>query len=122
MNGSRYLLVKARADQIPLRDNSAGLVIATPPMLGVRHRPKADYCTSDAEEYEALITRFLKEATRVVQPRRHILLTDGKLQGGKAARPIIFHVLQKQRAKNGWSCRRIAQEKFLTHFVDVKDF
>lgn len=121
MNGSRYLLLKASADRIPLMDNSVGLVIATPPMLGVRHRPKSDYCTSDAAEYDLLIRNFLAEATRVVQTRRHILLIDRKLQSRRRSRRLVFHVLQKQAEKGGGIARRVRSETFLTHFVDIKE-
>lgn len=122
MNGSRYLLLKASADRIPLMDNSVGLVIATPPMLGVRHRPKSDYCTSDGAEYDLLIRNFLMEATRVVQPRRHILLIDRKLQSRRSSRSLVFHILHKQAAKGGGMVRRVRSETFLTHFVDIKEY
>jgi hypothetical protein len=124
INGSPYLLVKASADQIPLAKNSVSLVIATPPIFGARHRPKADYCTSDPEEYDLFIRRFLKEATRIVQPRRHILLLETRTQprGSKGARPIIFHILQKRMSHGRWAHQRIRSETFFTHFLDVKDF
>jgi hypothetical protein len=124
MNGSPYLLVKASADHIPLTNDSVSLVIATPPIFGVRHRPKADYCTSDPEEYDLFISRFLKEATRIVQPRRHLLLVESRIQprGSKGARPVIFHVLQKQMSHGHWTHQRIRSETFFTHFLDVKDF
>jgi hypothetical protein len=124
MNGSRYLLIKASANQIPLRDNSVSLVIATPPIFGVKHRPKADYCTSDLKEYDLFITRFLTQATKIVQPRGYILLVESRIEprGSKGARRIIFHVLQKQILRGRWTNQRIRSETFLTHFLDVKDF
>lgn len=124
MDGTPYLLLKARADQIPLPDNSVSLVIGTPPEFGVRCRPRSDYCTSDPEEYDLLIRKFLKEATRIVHPRGHILLTEGspQIRGSKGARPIIFHVLQKQISHGHWTHQRIRSETFFTHFVEVKNF
>jgi DNA methylase len=124
MNGSPYLFIKASADHIPLANNSVSLVIATPPIFGARHRPKTDYCTSDPEEYDLFIRRFLKEATRIVQPRRHILLVESRTQprGSKGARPIIFHVLQKQMSHGHWTDQRIRSETFFTHFLDVQGF
>ncbi len=124
INGSRYLLIKASANQIPLRDNSVSLVIATPPIFGVKHRPKADYCTSDLKEYDLFITRFLTQATKIVQPRGYILLIESRIEprGSKGARRIIFHVLQKQILHGRWTHQRIRSDTFLTHFLDVKDF
>jgi len=124
MDGTPYLVLKARADQIPLRDNSASLVIGTPPEFGIKSRPRADYCTSDPKEYRLLIRKFLKEATRIVQPEGHILLTDGfpQTRGSNGARRIVFQVLRKQVCNGHWTDRRIRSIAFFTHFVQVKNF
>ena len=124
MNGSQYLLIKASASQIPLRDNSVRLVIATPPIFGVKHRPKTDYCTSDLKQYDQFIAAFLTQATNIVQPRGYILLVESRIEprGSIGARRIIFHVLQKQILCGRWTHRRIRSETFRTHFIDVRDF
>jgi hypothetical protein len=119
-----YLLAKADASQIPLKDNSVSLVIATPPNLGVKRRRKRDYCTSDQEEYALLMTKFLKEAIRILKPRRHILLISS-LPGrrkSKGARRVVFHVLQKRVSRYRWTHVRIKSETFLTHYVEVRNF
>ncbi len=124
MHGRPYLLLKANASQIPLPNDSVSLVIATPPYFGVKGRRKADYCTTDPDEYDLLMTKFLKEATRIVQPRRHILLISGRVRKGKlkGARSVVFQVLQKRISRGYWTHERIKSETFLTHYVDVRNF
>jgi hypothetical protein len=129
MNGRRlnspgYLLIKASANRIPLRDNAVRLVIATPPIFGVKHRPKADYCTSDLKEYDLLISKFLTQAMQIVEPGGYILLVESRIEprGSRGARRIIFHVLQKRRLHGRWIPQGIRSETFLTHFLDVKGF
>jgi len=119
-----YLLLKADASQIPLKNNSVSLVIATPPGLGVKRRRKRDYCTSDQEEYDLLMTKFLKEATRILKPCRHILLISSRPERvkSKGARRVVFHVLQKRVSRGHWTHERIKSETFLTHYVDMRNF
>ena len=119
-----YLLLKADASQIPLKNNSVSLVIATPPGLYVKRRRKRDYCTSDQKEYASLMTKFLREATRILKPRRHILLISSRQGRGnsKGARRVVFHVLQKRASRGHWTPKRIKSETFLTHYVDVRNF
>jgi hypothetical protein len=123
-DGIPYLLLKADASQIPLANNSVSLVIATPPDLGVKHRPKGDYCTSDPTEYRLLIGRFLKEATRIVKPGRKILLISDRFQIGKSkgARRVVFNVLQKRISGGHWSVEHLKSVTFLTHYTKVRNF
>lgn len=123
-DGESYLLLKADASQIPLKNDSVSLVIATPPGLGVKRRRKGDYCTSDPEEYALLITKFLKEAARILKPGRRILLISSSPPRGKSkgARRVVFHVLQKRISRDHWTHGRIKSETFLTHYVNVKNF
>jgi hypothetical protein len=123
-DGRPYLLLKASASQLPLSSDSVSLVIATPPFLGVRCRPKADYCTSDPYEYRSLMSIFLAEATRIVKPRRHILLISGRERTGKSkgARRVVFHVIQKLGSRGHWTHRRVKSATFLTHYMKVKNF
>jgi hypothetical protein len=122
--GRPFLLLKASARQMPLPDDSVSLVIATPPCFGVRRLRRVDYCTNHADEYARLITEFLEEATRIVKPRRHILLTSRKWRAGKSqrARRVLFHVLQKRTSRSQRTLEPIKSEIFLTHFVKVRDF
>ena len=119
-----YLILKANATKIPLRDDSVGLVIATPPDLGVKHRRSEEYCTSDPEEYRTLMTEFLKEATRIVKRRGHILVVSdtSRTKKSRGARRIIFQVLQKRSGRGHWIPKRVKSEAFLTHYLDVRNF
>jgi DNA modification methylase len=119
-----YLILKANATEIPLRDDSVSLVIATPPDLGVRHRRQKDYCTSDPDVYRTLMAKFLKEATRIVKRRGHILVVSDTSRTKKArgARRIVFQVLQKRIAGGHRTHERIKSEAFRTHYIEVRNF
>jgi hypothetical protein len=69
-----FLVLKASADRLPLSNNSASLVIATPPYLGARALRRHEYGARDASEYDQLMAKMFSEATRVVRPGGHILL------------------------------------------------
>jgi DNA modification methylase len=122
--GVPYLLLKADASQIPLANNSVSLVIATPPDLGVKHRPKGDYCTSDPTEYRLLIGKFLKEATRIVTPGRKVLLISDRSRIGKSkgARRVVVSVLQKRVSGGHWTLEQLKSVTFLTHYIDIGSF
>lgn len=69
-----YLLVRGRAESIPLLNNAIDLVIATPPYRGTGRVRQNECCTRNAEQYDALLCRFLEEAARIVKPGGYILL------------------------------------------------
>ena len=77
-NNSGYLLLKASALQIPLRDASVALVIATPPDLGSKRFGKAGFCTSDSQELQQLMKVALAECVRVAKPYGYILVAKGR--------------------------------------------
>jgi hypothetical protein len=123
-DGPLYLLLKANAGQMPLASDSVSLVIATPPCIGAKRHRKGEYSTSNPDEYRVLINHFLTEAVRTVKPQRYILLMSSRPMTGKTkgARLIVFQVLQKRASHGHWTYARIKSEKFLTHYVDVKNF
>ena len=122
LNGTRYLVLKGRAEQIPLRDNSSSLVIATPPYKGAARIAEEDCATRNPSEYERLLRRFLKEATRVVRPHGYILLHTNIPPVARVGNKyeIIFKVFQKRRRRGRWTHRKIASQAFRTHFARVK--
>lgn len=124
MNTPVYLLIRADARQIPLRNKSVSLVIATPPYFGVRRLHKRGFCTSDADEHEALITQFLSEAMRIVKRHGYVLLISSRKPTAKSkgARYIVFHVLQKRISRGCWTHKQIRSEVFLTHYMHVTNF
>ena len=119
-----FFLLKARAEQIPLRDNSVSLVIATPPYLGAKRARQKDCSTYDPEQYRALLARFLRKASRTVKPGGHILLHTNEppvLRIGTVIR-IVFKVFEK-RARGGQGAHRsVASETFKTRYRRLKGF
>jgi len=124
MNRPSYLLLKANADQLPLRANSVSLVIATPPYLGERRTRKNQYCTSDAQEYERWLRRSLAEATRIVKPGGTILLHNRRprRRTARGERLVEFDVLQKALRGGGRAPKQLRTETFVTRFADVVEF
>lgn len=124
MNNPSYVLIKADAVQIPLRNESVSLVIATPPYIGTARLHIRGFCTSDPDVHWELITLFLNEATRIVKPHGHIVLISSRkpLEKSRGARHIVFHVLQKHVSLGCSILKQIRSEVFLTHYTDVKAF
>jgi hypothetical protein len=113
-----YLLIKADATEIPLSESSIGLVIGTPPHLGEPgHR--REFCTSNEEEYDGLIARFLSEAARIVEPRGYVLLNMSRT---RRRNPKVFRVLQKRARRGESGLVTIRLERFRAHHANVKDF
>jgi len=119
-----YLLLKADAGQIPLRDSCVSFVIATPPYLGTKRFRRGEYCTRDPELYRAQISRFLTEAVRIVEPNRYIVLISSRppVRKSRGARTIMFHLLQKRIFRGCWTHKHIKKIEFQTHYMDVKPF
>lgn len=119
MKSKPYLLLKATALQVPLLDNSVGLVIATPPGLGEKRARKQQFCTNDLREYELMMAQFLAEATRIVKPSGYILIYPGHLQEGMTK---VFEVFQKQIRRGRPALIRKTSAKFTTRYGNVRDF
>ena len=114
-----YLLIKADATEIPLSEGSIGLVIATPPHLGEPRCHRREFCTSNEEEYEGLIARFLAEAARIVEPRGYVLLNTSR---SRRRNPKVFRVFQKRVRLGQSRLATIKLERFHAHHANVKDF
>jgi len=118
-----YLLLKASADQIPLADNSAGLVIATPPYFGARALRRHEYGARHAADYEQRMARFFSEATRVVRPGGFVLLHTNYPAVFRSAigRSITFTVERKRR--RGRECLQALKPiRFRTRHVYLRGF
>jgi hypothetical protein len=124
MNPLPYLLVKADAGDLPLSGDSVSLVIATPPYMGTIRLRRGSFCTNNSSEYLRLRRQFLCEATRIVKPNAHILLSSRRKPAEKSrgARYIIFQVFKKQRSDSSWTRKQVGFEVFRTHYVDVETF
>ena len=122
MKHAPFFLLKARAEQIPLRDNSVSLVIATPPYLGVKRIPQKDCCTQDPEQYDALLARFLDEATRIVKPGGHILLhtDEWPAYSIRGSAQIVFQVFQKCVRRGLWAHRWVGSRTFRRRYRSVE--
>jgi DNA modification methylase len=116
---SPYLLVRADATRIPLRENSADLIIATPPHFGERRFSKSELCSSRPQEYKQMFERFLAEAVRVLKPYRYILLYTSS---SKERNPKIFQVMQKRSRNRRWRPVLVKRESFRAHYAAVRNF
>lgn len=122
--GSSYLLLKCRAEQIPLRSGSVSLVITTPPYYGTRGRPQKDCCTRDPKLYGVFLAQLLGEAARIIKPGGYILVHTGGLQI-KRVRGVprfVFQVLRKQVRRARQTTRWLKTERFSTQIARVKGF
>ena len=118
-----YLVLKANAGKLPLKDGSVDLVLATPPFIGARILRKGDYCTSDSSEYRLMIETFLAEAVRILKPHGHILVTSSRppSQRRKGVRKATFKVLRKEPRRGSWVAITVKREIFWTHYVLVEN-
>jgi DNA modification methylase len=118
-----YLVIKASAGQLPLADNSAGLVIATPPYLGARALRRHEYGARHASEYEQLMAGFFSEATRVVRPGGHILLhTNYPSVFRPRKRKSVVFTVQCKRRRGKQPLRALKSVSFRTRHVYFKEF
>jgi hypothetical protein len=117
-----FLVVKANAGSLPLKDNSVNMILATPPYIGARRLRKGDYCTCNPKEYKLLLDRFLSEAIRVLKRRGHLLITPSCPPSLRrvGARFVRFNVFRKGRRGRLWTCKFVRAETFWTHFVDFE--
>jgi hypothetical protein len=121
-NGSHYLILKGRAEQIPLRSGSGSLLIATPPYNGAPRIARQDCVTRDPLQYKRFLSRFLREATRVVRPGGFILLHTNipPVARVRGAYRIVFTVYQKRRPRGRWTSCPVGSRRFLAQFARVR--
>lgn len=117
-----YLVLKATAAQLPLREESVSLVIATPPYLTAKRARKEEFGADTAVEYEELMDRFLEEAARVVTLGGHIAVhTDYPPSPEPKHQPqVVFQVWQKKTrsAAAEW----VGSEPLRVRHIHVRDF
>jgi len=117
-SGPRYLLLKATALYLPVRDDSVSLVIATPPDFGSKRFGKADFCTTNPQEYQQLLEKALAECVRIVESHGRILVLR---RGGKNNSNKVIDVYKK-RLRGRRCVQRIRSESFHVHYVNVQSF
>ncbi|MFQ5694681.1 MAG: hypothetical protein ACE5HB_01690 [Terriglobia bacterium] len=125
MKNGHYLLLRASATHLPLRDNAVSLVLATPPYLGERSFSPQDCCTPSPDRYARIVSSFLDEAARIVRPGGHILLstTSKPLPGTKGRRRVLFEIFRKARTRNGRRrCKRVDFLELSARFAAVKGY
>ncbi len=119
---ANYLVIKADAGELPLRSQTADMMIATPPFIGAIRFRKGDFCTDDATEYQRWIGGFLREAMRIMKPGAYLLMSGSREPRltGIGKRRVEFGVFRKQQQNGRWMFKRIRTEGFWTHFMHVR--
>jgi hypothetical protein len=100
-----YLILKANASHIPLKDGSVDMVLATPPYIGARPVGRGAFCTNSPREYKRMIDTFLTEALRVVKAEGYILMSTSRTPAERrpGAVKVIFRSSANERiASNGF--------------------
>jgi len=120
--GSCYLLLKSRAEQTPLRDNSVRLVLATPPYRGILGVRQEECPTKNPRRYEVFLARCLKEARRILKPGGHYLLHTNlpPVKREKGALRIVFRVMRKSNRGSVGKAAWVESEEFTTRFVWIR--
>ncbi len=120
LGSAAYLLLRCRAEQLAIRDNSVDLVIATPPYYGEPRVPRMDCCPGNSWVYGAFLARCLSEASRIVRPGGYILVHIGKLPLNLSGTlPFLFHVLNKSARGSPRTVTWIGTEEFHARFVAI---
>jgi DNA modification methylase len=116
-----YLLLRGSGEQIPLLEESVGLVIATPPYLGASRVSQKECCTRNAEQYDAFLFRILEEAARIIKPEGHILLHTNlpPVKRVKGVPHIEFKVFRRQVRGGNHGLKWVRSEGFATQYVRV---
>jgi len=117
-----YLLIRGRAENIPLLGQAVGLVIATPPYRGATRVPQKECCTKDAGQYDALLCRFLEEAARIIKPGAYILLHTRwpAIKRIAGLQPIEFHVFRRPFRRGRYAIEWVRKERIAACFTHVK--
>ena len=120
--GASYLLLKCRAEKVPLRDNSVRLVLATPPYLGALGVSQEECPTKNSRRYDAFLASFLQEAGRILKPGGHILLHTNlpPVKRENGALRILFQILRKSNSGSVRRAARVGTIEFTTSFVWVR--
>jgi len=122
LQGKSFLILKCRAERIPLRDNSVRLALATPPYLGAPRVRQEECPTQDKRRYKEFLRTLVEEAGRILRPGGHLLLHTGRcpVKRVKGARRIEFFVLRKPKQTSRQTPRRVGTEWFATQFTRVQ--
>lgn len=120
--GSSYLLLKGRAEEIPLMDDSVCLVFVTPPYRGATRISQKDCCTRNSEQYDAFLSCVLGEAARIIKPGGYVLLHTNlpPVKREKGIPQIEFKVLRRQFRRGRQTLKWVRSEKFATHYARVR--
>lgn len=124
LQGSSHLLLRCRAEQIPLLDGSISLVITTPPYYGTLGISQKDCCTRDPKLYGAFLAQLLGEAIRIIKPGGYILVHTGGIpvKRVRGVPRFVFQVLRKQVRRARPTTRWLKTERFSTRIARVKGF
>ena len=117
-----YLLIRGRAENIPLRDQAVGLVIATPPYRGATRVPQKECCTKNDGQYDALLCRILEEAARILKPGAYMLLHTRwpPIKRIAGVQPMEFQVFRRPFRGGRFAMEWVRKERFLARFTHVK--
>jgi len=117
-----YLLLKARAEKIPLLDGSARLVLVTPPYYGAKGIPQDECCTRDAEGYADFLARCLEESGRVAKRGGTVLLHTNlpPIRSVGGVPRIVFQVYLRETRGKRRTLRRLRPERFTARHARVK--
>jgi hypothetical protein len=112
-----YLILKANASHIPLKDESVDVVLATPPYIGARPVGKGAFCTNSPREYKRMIDAFLVEALRIVKAEGYILMSTSRTPAARrpGAVKVVFRIFRKRAYRETCIPRVVAREVFWTH-------
>lgn len=116
-----YLALKANANQLPLKDKSVDMVLATPPYLGARSFGTGAFCTTSPREYSRMIDTFLREALRVVKAEGYIVMLTSRSPAERrsGARMVVFQIFRKELRRRKWVAELVSSESFWTHAIDA---
>ena len=117
-----YLLIRGRAENIPLLDKSVSLVIGTPPYRGASRVSQKECCTKNPGQYDAFLCHILEEAARIIKPGGYILLHTSWSTARKVVGvlQIEFHVFRRHIRGGRHALEWVRTERFAARFVRVK--
>jgi hypothetical protein len=117
-----YLVIRARAENLPLLDKSVSLVIGTPPYLGASRVSQKECCTKNPGQYDALLCHILEEAARIIKPGGYLLLHTSwaTARNTVGVLRIEFHVFRRPIRGGRHALEWVRSERFAARFVRVK--